>query len=249
VRDENPQAYVLGEHFAEATRWLQGDQEDGAMNYHGFTTPVRGWLAGLEVAGQRALLATADFEAWMARAMADIPYANQLAQMNLLDSHDTPRLLTELGGDIARMKLAATLLFTRPGVPCIYYGDEVGLAGGADPDCRRCFPWERGLWQMELWSHYQRLAHTRRSRADWQRGATQTLGQGPDWLAYARYTADAATVVVVNRGAAVQVALPMRPLPLALATARTLEGAPQAFDGQTLQLTLPACGSLVLLLA
>ena len=95
--------------------------------------------------------------------MAVIPYANQLAQLNLLDSHDTPRLLTELGGDVHRMKLAVTLLFTRPGVPCIYYGDEIGLQGGADPDNRRCFDWDRGHWRLDLWTHYQRLAHARRS--------------------------------------------------------------------------------------
>ena len=166
VREENPQAYVLGEHFSEATRWLQGDQEDGAMNYFGFTQPVRAWLAGLDLGGVRARLGTADFTAALARAVAAIPYANQLAQLNLLGSHDTTRMLTELGGDIALMKLAATLLFTRPGVPCIYYGDEIGLQGGPDPDCRRCFEWDRRLWDDDLYAHYRALAALRRQRAE-----------------------------------------------------------------------------------
>jgi alpha-glucosidase len=246
VRQENPQAYVLGEHFAEATRWLQGDQEDGAMNYYGFASPVRGWLAGLDLGGHRARLTTAQFESWMARAMAAIPYANQLAQLNLLDSHDTPRLLSELGGDIERMKLAFTLLFTRPGVPCIYYGDEIGMQGGADPDCRRCFDWDRSHWQMALWSHVQQLARERRRRAEWQRGATLTLAQGADWLAYARYTGQDASVVVVNRGAACELSLSLRRLPLGPARWRTLDGQTLTAQDAALQLTLPACASVVL---
>src|SRR5262249_107943 len=56
VRDENPDGYVLGEHFGEATRWLQGEQEDGAMNYYGFAHPVRAWLAGHDLAGEPAEL-------------------------------------------------------------------------------------------------------------------------------------------------------------------------------------------------
>jgi alpha-glucosidase len=246
IREENPEAYVLGEHFSEATRWLQGDQEDGAMNYHGFTTPVRGWLAGLEVAGVRQRLSTAAFEAWMTRAMAAIPPANQLAQLNLLDSHDTPRLLSELGGDVARLQLAFTLLFTRPGAPCIYYGDEIGLEGGADPDCRRCFDWQREHWHAGLWAHVQGLARQRAQRAEWRAGATLTLAQGEDWLAYARYTPQAATVVVVNRGPATSVVLPLWRLPLAARHLSGPGGATAAAQGPAWALPVAAGRSALL---
>lgn len=245
MREANPQAYVLGEHFAEATRWLQGDQEDGAMNYHGFTQPVRAWLAGLDLAGVRARLSSAQLEAGLARALAAIPYANQLAQLNLLDSHDTPRLLTELGGDVALLKLAATLLFTRPGVPCIYYGDEIGLQGGPDPDCRRCFDWDRTQWQADLFEHYKTLAGLRRQRREWAQGATLALGHGEDWIAYARYVQGAATVVVVNRGPAVEVQLPTAHWPCPATAWRCLQGA--AHLGPALPLHLPEKSSLVLL--
>ncbi len=250
MRKENPQAYVLGEHFAEATRWLQGDQEDGAMNYYGFTWPVRGWLAGLEVGGRRHRLDTAAFEAWLTRAMAVIPYDNQLAQLNLLGSHDTPRLLTELSGDHALLQLAMTLLFTRPGVPCIYYGDEIGLAGAADPDCRRCFDWQRGHWPQPLWQHVQRLAHTRQQRTEWRHGATLTLGQGDDWLAFARLGADAATVVLANRGDhEAVIELPLWPLPLNVAAVASLCGPGAALTGDgRLRVRVPGRGSTVLLL-
>jgi alpha-glucosidase len=247
LRQDNPEAYVLGEHFAEATRWLQGDQEDGAMNYYGFAAPVRAWLAGLELGGVRRPLDTAAFENWLTRAVAAIPYANQLAQLNLLGSHDTPRLLTELGGDLRRLQLAMTLLFTRPGVPCVYYGDEIGLQGAGDPFCRACFDWERSHWATGLWSHVQRLARLRGRRTEWQCGATLTLGQGEDWLAYARYTAGAASVVVVNRGADRRLNLPWQRLPVQPRAWTSLEGAAVQAGPGAPPLTVPACGSVVLL--
>ena len=259
IREENEQAYVLGEHFAEATRWLQGEQEDGAMNYYGFANPVKAWLAGLSAGTARHRLSTAAFERWLGRAIATIPYANQLAQLNLLGSHDTPRLLSELAGNVGLMQVAMTLLFTRPGVPCVYYGDEIGLPGGPDPDNRRCFDWNRAHWQHGLWAHVQALARARRDRAEWQCGATLTLAQGEDWLAYARFTGSAATLVAVNRGAAVDVALPLHRLPLAVApmawrtlpfdagsvTHRALH--PQPNLGAHLHLHLPASASIVLM--
>lgn len=247
LREENPQAYVLGEHFSEATRWLQGDQEDGAMNYFGFTQPVCAWLAGLDLGGVRAQLGTADFAAALARAVAAIPYDNQLAQLNLLDSHDTPRLLTQLGGNAALMKLAATLLFTRPGVPCVYYGDEIGQQGGPDPDCRRCFPWDRAQWDLPLFGHWQTLARLRRQRREWAGGATLALGHGDDWMAYARVVDGAATLVVVNRGPAVRVVLPASAWGWPQGPWRDLGG--RLHGGPGGPLNVAAQGSLVLLSA
>ena len=209
VRDENAEAYVLGEHFGEATRWLQGEQEDGAMNYYGFAHPVRAWLAERDLADEPAQLATPELERWWTAARARVPYANQLAQLNLLDSHDTSRLLTALGGDLARMQLAVTLLFTYAGVPCIYYGDEIGIEGGGDPDCRRCFDWDRARWNAPLHAHYRRLIAWRKRRTEWRHGAYQTLAVTGDALLFARYLDRAVTLVAVNRGAEPAV-LPLR---------------------------------------
>ncbi|HEU4732773.1 MAG TPA: maltodextrin glucosidase [Kofleriaceae bacterium] len=215
LREENREAYVLGEHFAEATRWLQGDQEDGAMNYYGFTFPVRAWLAGEDVAGHPAELSTPELERWLTAARARLPYENQLAQLNLIDSHDTSRLLTAVGGDLARMQLAVTLLFTYPGVPCIYYGDEIGLQGAGDPDCRRCFDWDRAHWNMALHDQYRRLSAWRHQRTEWRRGAYQTVAVGPDALVFARYLERDITLVAVNRGdAPAELSLPLEGLPV-----------------------------------
>ena len=245
MRDENPAAYVLGEHFSEATRWLQGDQEDGAMNYYGFLHPVRAWLAGLDINHHPLRLATADFERWLARGRATIPWDNQLAQLNLLDSHDTARLLTLLGGDADRMRLAVTLLFTAPGVPCVYYGDEIGLEGGPDPDCRRCFDWDRSHWNRPLFDHYRAMATLRRQREELRQGAWQTLAQGDDWLAFARYTGAHATVVALNRGAAQAVSVPLARLPMRLGHWREIGGHDFELGADGLSALLPASGSRV----
>jgi alpha-glucosidase len=229
VRDENPDAYVLGEHFGEATRWLQGEQEDGAMNYYGFAHPVRAWLAEQDLGGEPARLSAIELERWLTAARARVPYANQLAQLNLIDSHDTSRFLTAVSGEVGTLQLAVTLLFTYPGVPCVYYGDEIGLAGGRDPDCRRCFDWDRAHWDAALHAHYRRLIAWRKARPEWRRGAYQTLAVTDDALVFARYTERSVTVVGVNRGTA-RAALALEPgaLPVEVARWHGAEGAPAA---------------------
>jgi alpha-glucosidase len=240
VRDENPDAYVMGEHFGEATRWLQGDLEDGAMNYYGFAHPVRAWLGERDVAGDPARLTAGELERWLTAARSRVPFDNQLAQLNLIDSHDTSRLLTAVDGDPARMAIAVTLLFSYPGVPCVYYGDEIGLEGGRDPDCRRCFEWDRARWNTELHDHYRRMIGWRKARLEWRRGAYQTLAVGGDALGFARYTERAATIVAVNRGdAAIVLELPLGELPLDGVRWRTPDGA--AIDPRAL--AVPARGT------
>jgi alpha-glucosidase len=225
LREENPEAYVLGEHFSEATRWLQGDQEDGAMNYYGFAQPVRAWLAGRDVANHPAELSTESFERWWTAARARVPYANQLAQLNLLDSHDTSRFFTAVEGDAARMRLAVTLLFTYAGVPSIYYGDEIGLEGGDDPDCRRCFEWDRTRWHAELHAHYRRLIAWRRERPEWRHGAYQTLVASGDAIVFARYVERSVTLVAINRGASpIALDLPLGELPVEITDWQATDG-------------------------
>jgi alpha-glucosidase len=247
VKQRVPQAALIGEHFFEATPWLQGDQEDGAMNYYGFAHPVWAWLAGVDGHGQPLSLATHEFERWLTRARAAIPYANQLAQLNLLDSHDTPRLFTLLGGNTQAMKLAVTLLMSYPGVPCIYYGDEIGLEGGPDPDCRRCFEWDSTRWNMDLFEHYRALARLRRERREWAHGDYQVLISEGDVFGYARYDASHVTLVLVNRGAAADVTLDLGRLPVAPALWRE-HGSAHVVDTNALRvLHLPARASAVYL--
>lgn len=247
LREENPNAYVMGEHFNEATRWLQGDQEDGAMNYYGFAHPVREWLAGTDIAYMPARLDTRDFSSWLDSARGHIPYDNQLTQFNLLDSHDTARFFSLVGTDTEAMKLAATLLFAYPGVPSIYYGDEVGLEGMQDPDCRRCFDWDRKHWNHELFAHFRALIALRKAREELRHGAYQALVAEGDAFVFARHTANQASLYAFNRGAAsCAVRVPVWQVPLAMSWCAT-GGTPMTSDHGWVTLIIPPRSSVVLL--
>ncbi|RKF17838.1 maltodextrin glucosidase [Alginatibacterium sediminis] len=218
IKQTNPNAYMIGEHFSEATQWLQGDQEDGAMNYYGFSLPVRAFLVGKDIALQPNHISAEDLALWLAQSRGSIPFANQLAQFNLLDSHDTERFLTLAGGNSAILSLAATLMFTYIGVPSIYYGDEIGLEGGADPDCRRPFPWDENQWDQPLRAKYQALAKLRSQREEMRSGDVIDLHAKGDVYVFARWTQQSHSIVIVNRGEACDLNLSLAALPGACAT-------------------------------
>jgi alpha-glucosidase len=209
LREENSESYMLGEHFFEASKWLQGDQEDAAMNYYGFTRPLREFLSGVDFRGHAVSIAAGDLDTMLQRARMKIPFALQLSQFNLLGSHDVPRVLTVLGGDIALLKIAITALFTYIGVPCIYYGDEVGLEGGNDPDCRRTFPWDKSLWNQDLRETYTQLVQLRKRSKVLQEGAFLSLYAKDDVYAYARVLGHEAIITILNRGAKISIELPV----------------------------------------
>src|ERR1700730_9443203 len=150
VKAEKPEAYLIGEHFFDGTAHLQGDELDAVMNYQGFMFPVLQWLADFDVVEvwqrawpDRQSLPTDAMAAQWETFLAAIPWQIAMQQFNLLDSHDTPRILTHVGDCRARTQLAIALLFTYPGVPCVYYGDEIGMVGAGDPDNRRCMIWDQ----------------------------------------------------------------------------------------------------------
>lgn len=129
AKETQPEAYIVGEHFGDARQWLQADVEDAAMNYRGFTFPLWGFLANTDISYDPQQIDAQTCMAWMDNYRAGLSHQQQLRMFNQLDSHDTARFKTLLGRDIARLPLAVVWLFTWPGVPCIYYGDEVGLDG------------------------------------------------------------------------------------------------------------------------
>lgn len=132
IKAINPDAYIVGEIWDEPSRWLQGDQFDGVMNY-----PLR--KAVLAYLFDEKPIDLAEF----AKRLQDaFPEGRFGVQMNLLGSHDTIRLASLPCSNLQRVKLALALLFFLPGAPCIYYGDEIGMLGGKDPDNRRAFPWD-----------------------------------------------------------------------------------------------------------
>ena len=176
VKQANSDAYILGEIWVNelertGERWLQGDQFDAIMNY-GLTAACIGFFIGDRldpalVEGQsHAPIHPLDAEAFADRIDTLLNrYAPEIvqAQFNLLGSHDTARYLTLARGDKRILKLTALFQMTYPGAPSVYYGDEVGLQGGRDPDCRRAMPWEPAQWDTDLLDFFKKMVAIRRA--------------------------------------------------------------------------------------
>ena len=133
IKAINPEAYIVGEIWDEPSRWLKGDQFDGVMNYM-LRKAVLAYLF------DEKPISLAEFATRLREAFPEGRFG---VQMNLLGSHDTIRLASLPCSNLQRVKVALALLFFLPGAPCIYYGEEIGMLGGKDPDNRRTFPWDK----------------------------------------------------------------------------------------------------------
>lgn len=236
-----PEAFVFGEHFGDARQWLQNDAEDAAMNYRGFTFPLWGFLANTDISYDPNHIDAETCAAWMDNYRAGLSHQQQLRMFNQLDSHDTARFKSLLGKDVARLPLAVTWLFTWPGVPCIYYGDEVGLDGNNDPFCRKTFPWEPEKQDKVLFSLYQRLAKLRKQSLALRYGGCQVAYAHDNVVVFVRVYNQQRVLVAINRGEACEVVLDDSPL-LKVATWTNKEGKATIQDGV---LALPAVSATV----
>ncbi|MFN7209899.1 MAG: alpha-amylase family glycosyl hydrolase [Aggregatilineales bacterium] len=215
VKGERPDCYLMGENFFDGTPHLQGDELDAVMNYQGFTLPLWRWLSGYDhgagyypLTSKLPISAQTLAEQW-ATFRAAVPFVIARQQYNLLDSHDTRRLLSIVHGDKALAKLGAVLLFTYLGVPSVYYGDEIGLAGENDPDNRRCMPWDEAEWDRDLLAHYKRLIALRRSASALCEGGFQHLYADADLIAYQRQSAAQRLIVIGCRAEREALRLPL----------------------------------------
>src|SRR4029078_13443501 len=122
--------------------------------------------------------------------------ASAAVQMNLLDSHDTPRFLSIVGGDVTSLRLALTILMTLPGAPTIYYGDEIGLTGELDPYSRGAFPWEEPeTWARDLLAFVTAAIALRHRHPVLPRGRFEAAGSIGRAAAYVRTLGDRVWVV------------------------------------------------------
>ncbi|EGT0636380.1 maltodextrin glucosidase [Citrobacter freundii] len=212
AKETQPEAYVVGEHFGDARQWLQADAEDAAMNYRGFTFPLWGFLANTDISYDPQSIDAQTCMAWMDNYRAGLSHQQQLRMFNQLDSHDTARFKSLLGKDVARLPLAVVWLFTWPGVPCIYYGDEVGLDGNNDPFCRKPFPWQPEKQDANLLALYQRLAILRHQSQALRHGGCQVIYAEDNVVVFVRVLNRQRVLVAINRGQACEVVLPASPL-------------------------------------
>lgn len=255
VKAEKPDAYLIGEHFFDGTAHMQGDELDATMNYQGFMFPVLQWLADFNVDEvwrrnwpDKQVLPTSTMAAQWQTFLAAVPWQVAIQQFNLLGSHDTPRVLTHLGENMARMRLAVALLFTYPGVPCVYYGDEIGMVGTHDPDNRRCMIWDQSAWNSDLLAYFKLLMRLRRSSPALSHGGFQLLYAEGDTLAFMREDPRERLLIVARRAEDELAALPVRyaALPDGARLHELLTGAEGVVSGGMLSLAgLPAVGAQI----
>ena len=210
VKAANPEAYIVGEIWFDARRWLEGDQFDAVMNYI-FNRACLGFFGGenLDTAqrpGGYELrpLSAVQFADAIDDLLALYDWQVTLVQLNLLSSHDMPRFMTLVQGDKAALKLAILFQMTFPGASCVYYGDEIGLEGGPDPDCRRTFPWDEARWDQDLLAFFRQAIRLRHQHAALRRGRYLRLHADDQHgvCAFARQGEGETLVVVLNNGLA-----------------------------------------------
>lgn len=212
VRAVRSDAYIVGEIWHEAPDWLSGDRFDALMNYP-LATSIIGFVGAAHldatvIAEQfdwSQALRPLDGPALGSRLealMSGYPAATVRSQLNLLGSHDVPRLLTTCSGDVASARLAMLLQMTLPGAPCIYYGDEVGLEGRSDPDCRRAFPWGEAAWNADLHASVRGLVALRHASPVLRHGDFRLLAAEGAAIVFLRGDEHDAMVVAVNAGEA-----------------------------------------------
>jgi alpha-glucosidase len=206
VKEENPQAYLMGENFYDATHQLQGDMLDAVMNYAGFSLPVWYWISRFAAFIKHEVLISEP--RWTTQALADswqayragIPWVVACQQFNSLGSHDTARIRSTCGGDTGLNRAAAVLMFTYIGVPCVYYGEEIGLGEADNLEKRQPMPWQQETWDMELRAFYQKLIELRKESSALVDGGYQVLLAQGDTLAFLRDTEQELLISVVFRG-------------------------------------------------
>jgi len=202
VRAINPEAYLVGEIWHDARRWLQGDQFDASMNYL-VTAACLSFFTGkhldlhetLKAGGYQGHIQPIDAnDSILGMYNPDVTRV----QLNLLDSHDTPRFLTCAGSDPASLQLALTFIFTYPGAPCIFYGDEIGLDGRHDPECRKSFPWDQAKWNHQLRDFVKELIALRKTHKSLRWGKYQRLYSAEGVYAFKRTSDDETLFIALN---------------------------------------------------
>lgn len=189
VKKENPDAYVVAEIWRETGTWLNHDLFDGAMNYQ-----LRNILLEYIISNH---LDAEDFAYELLSLMNEHGEA-VYAMLNLVGSHDVKRIMTNCGGDWNKVYLLYALLMTLPGIPMIFYGDEIGLSGGNDPDCRRCMIWDQTNWNTALLSRIQSLINLRKKHSALQSGTTQVIYTFNGLLVFERKNSEEQILIILN---------------------------------------------------
>lgn len=217
VKEANPNAIVLAEHYGDPTEWLKGDQWDTVMNYDAFMEPLTWFLTGLEKHSDEYrgdLIGNADaFFGSMRHYMTRFNTQSLQVAMNELSNHDHSRFLTRTNHQVGRIssrgadaanegvnknlfRMAVLMQMTWPGAPTIYYGDEAGLCGWTDPDSRRAYPW--GHEDEELIQYHKELIRIHKEHQVLRTGSILFLFGEYQCISYGRFDDNEHIVVAIN---------------------------------------------------
>ncbi len=209
VKAINPEAYIVGEVWWDSRNYLNGDQFDAVMNYV-FTEPVIQFVGQQKIDFDKVVHLSYDpypgisgthFGVKLNKVLTMYEWEVTQVQLNLLDSHDSARLISIVNGDKAAVRLGTMLLMTVPGAPSVYYGDEIGLTGGLDPDCRRTIQWDkRENWDMDALAYHKQLIALRHAHPALRRGKFVHLHDGPLTYTFGRQLEGDNMIVALNVG-------------------------------------------------
>jgi alpha-glucosidase len=217
VKEENPDAVIIAEHYGNPEHWLRGDEWDTVMNYDAFMEPVGYFLTGLEkhcdsYDGYLHGNGRAFFEN-MTRAGLNLPSQSLYSAMNELSNHDHARFLTRTNRVVGRLadkgsaaaseglsyatfREGIVMQFTLPGAPTIYYGDETGVTGWTDPDNRRTFPWGNENW--DLIAFHRDVIRMHKQWSCFRMGSFKPIEADMGYLAYGRFDERSSALVLIN---------------------------------------------------
>lgn len=219
VKEANPEAVILAEHYGDPFSWLQGDEWDTIMNYDAFMEPLTWFLTGMEKhsdARNDALCGDGEqFFAAILYHMSRMPENSILCSMNQLSNHDHSRFMTRTNRTVGRIasmgsaaadqnvhegiyRLAVVMQMTWPGAPTLYYGDEAGMTGWTEPDSRRPYPW--GHENLDLIEFHRYIDGIHNRYPVLKRGSIIKLMAGHEYVVYARSSMEEAVIVVIHNG-------------------------------------------------
>lgn len=217
VKEANPDAVILAEHYGDCNAWLHGDEWDTIMNYDAFMEPVTWFLTGMEKHSDsfdRNQIGNPEyFFGAMRHNMSRLGGSPVRIAMNELSNHDHSRFLTRTNRTVGRtesrgpkaaeenvnkavFREAVVIQMTWPGAPTIYYGDEAGVCGWTDPDNRRTYPW--GHEDSELIAFHKAIIKLHKQLPALMKGSYKSIYGEYNIIAYARFYGDSRAVVVIN---------------------------------------------------